>query len=98
MCFSMEKVKTLDFLDRFVASDLKVGRYRQLIELMKLCEYSRTMSFLDVGQRLYYKRGRDFNIIFSQKRHIDKIMNEVNQHFYAADPCPMFHASKTLDS
>ena len=30
----------------FAACDLKVGRCRQLFELMKICEYSRSMSFL----------------------------------------------------
>ena len=30
----MEKVKTLDFSGRFVACGLKVGRYKQHIELM----------------------------------------------------------------
>ena len=33
------------------ASDLKFGRYRQLIEL-KICEYLRSRSFLDLGPRL----------------------------------------------
>ena len=41
------------FSERFVACALKVGRYRQRIELMKLCEYSRSMSFLDLGQRSF---------------------------------------------
>ena len=31
----MEKMKTLNFSGSFVASDLKVGRYRQHDELMK---------------------------------------------------------------
>ena len=43
----MEKrMKTLDFSGCFVARDLKVVRCRQHIELIKLCEYSRSMSFL----------------------------------------------------
>ena len=37
--FSMKKVKTLNFSGSFVACDLKVGRYRQHVELMKCCEY-----------------------------------------------------------
>ena len=53
--FSMKKVKMLDFSGSFVACDLKVGRYRQntCIQLMKACEYSRSMSFLDLGQRSF---------------------------------------------
>ena len=37
--FSMEKVKTVDFSETFTACDMKVGRCRQLIEFMKVCEY-----------------------------------------------------------
>ena len=37
--FSMGKVKTVDFSESIAASDLKVGRCRQLIEFMKVCEY-----------------------------------------------------------
>ena len=35
----MEKVKTVDFSENIPACDLKAGRYRQLIEIMKVCEY-----------------------------------------------------------
>ena len=44
--FLLEKVKTVDFSETNAASDLKVGRFRQLIEFMKVCEYLRSMSFL----------------------------------------------------
>ena len=39
--FLWEKVKTVDFSEStcIAASDLKVGRCRQLIEVMKVCEY-----------------------------------------------------------
>ena len=37
--FSMGKVKTVDFSETIAASDLKVGRCRQLIEFMKVCDY-----------------------------------------------------------
>ena len=33
------KVKTMDFSETIAASDLKVGRCRQLIEFMKVCEF-----------------------------------------------------------
>ena len=32
-------MKTVDFSESIAASDLKVGRYSQLIEVMKVCEY-----------------------------------------------------------
>ena len=32
-------MKAVDFSEAIAASDLKVGRCRQLIELMKVCEY-----------------------------------------------------------
>ena len=35
----MGNLKTVDFSDTVAASDLKVGRCRKLIELMKVCEY-----------------------------------------------------------
>ena len=34
-----EKVKTVDFSETIAASDLKVGRCRQLIKFMKVSEY-----------------------------------------------------------
>ena len=37
--FLWEKVKTVDFSETIAACDLKVGRFRQLIEIMKVCEY-----------------------------------------------------------
>ena len=35
----MGKVKTVDFLETIAACDLKVGRFRQLIEFMEVCLY-----------------------------------------------------------
>ena len=32
-------MKTVDFSETFEVCDLKVGRYTQLIEIMKVCEY-----------------------------------------------------------
>ena len=32
-------MKTVDFSESIEACDLKVGRYRQLIDFMKVCEY-----------------------------------------------------------
>ena len=40
---------TVDFSETIEACDLKVGRCRQLIEFMKVCEYLRSRSFLDLG-------------------------------------------------
>ena len=39
LAFLWEKVKTVDFSETIVDSDLKVGRGRHLIEYMKVCEY-----------------------------------------------------------
>ena len=41
-----KKLKTVDFSETIAACDLKSGGCRQLIELMKVCEYCRSMSFL----------------------------------------------------
>ena len=35
----MEKVKIVDFSETIEACDLKVGKYIQLFEFMKVCEY-----------------------------------------------------------
>ena len=32
-------MKTVDFTETIEACDLEVGRYRQLIDFMKVCEY-----------------------------------------------------------
>ena len=32
-------MKTVDFSETIAAYDQKVGRFRQLIEIMKVCEY-----------------------------------------------------------
>ena len=37
--FLWEKVKTVDFSETIAACDLKVGRCRPLIEVMKVYEY-----------------------------------------------------------
>ena len=41
-------MKTMEFSETVAACDLKVGRCRQRIEFMKVCEYSKSMSFLDL--------------------------------------------------
>ena len=44
-------MKTVDFSETIAASDLKVSRSSHIIEYMKICEYPRSMSFLDLGPR-----------------------------------------------
>ena len=44
-------MKTVDFSKTVAASDMKVGRSRHLIKYMKVCEYLRSRSFLDLGPR-----------------------------------------------
>ena len=57
-------MKTVDFSETIAACDLKVGRYRQLIDFMKVYEYLRSRSFLDLGRRsCTYKNS---NQIFSE--------------------------------
>ena len=47
-------MKTVDFSETIVASDLKIGGSKQLIEFMKVCEYSSSMSFLDTWPKVIY--------------------------------------------
>ena len=57
-------METVDFLETIEACDLKVGRYRQLNDFMKVCEYWRSRSFLDLRPRsCTYKNS---NLIFSE--------------------------------
>ena len=57
-------MKTLDFSATNEACDLKMGRYRQLNDFMKVFEYLRSRSFLDLGPRsCTYKNS---NRIFSE--------------------------------
>ena len=51
MGFSTGKSETMDFSETIAASDLTVSRSRHLIEYMKICEYRRSRSFLDLGRR-----------------------------------------------
>ena len=44
-------MKRVKFSETLAASDLKVSRCRHLIEFMKVCEYSRSRLFLDIGPR-----------------------------------------------
>ena len=44
-------MKIVDFSETFAASDLKVDSCRQLTESMKVCEYWKLRSFLDLGLR-----------------------------------------------
>ena len=56
-------MKTVDFLETIAASDLNVCRSRHLIEYMKVHEYRRSRSFLDLGPRscTYKKSNRIFS-------------------------------------
>ena len=57
-------MKAVDFSETIAASDLKVSRSIHLIEYMKICEYLRSRSFLDLGPRsCTYKNS---NWIFSE--------------------------------
>ena len=57
-------MNTVHFSETTEACDLKVGRYRQLNDIMKVFEYSRSRSFLDLGPRsCTYKNS---NLIFSE--------------------------------
>ena len=44
-------MKTVNCSEAIAASDLRVGRSRHLIEYMKVCEYGRSRSLLDLGPR-----------------------------------------------
>ena len=67
-------MKTVDFSETIVASDLKVSRSSHLIEYMNVCEYSRSTSFLDLGPKACtYKNTPDF---------LRNYFADLNQNFY----------------
>ena len=43
-------MKTVDFLETIEACDLTVGRYRQLIDFMKVCEFEGQGHLLTLAQ------------------------------------------------
>ena len=47
--FVWEKVKTMDLSETIVVYDIKVGRCSQLNVYMKLYEYQRSRSFIDLS-------------------------------------------------
>ena len=49
--FSIGKSENSGFSETIAASDLKDSRSRHLIKYMKVCEYLRSRSFLDLGPR-----------------------------------------------
>ena len=49
-------MKTVDFSETIAACDLKVVGYRQLIKFMKVCQYWRSMSFLDLVPRQFHMK------------------------------------------
>ena len=49
--FVWEKDKTMNFSETIVVYDVKVGRCSQLNDYMKLYEYQRSRSFIDLGPR-----------------------------------------------
>ena len=46
-------MKTVDFLETIAACDLNIGSCKQLNDLIKVYEYSRSRSFLDFGPRSF---------------------------------------------
>ena len=56
--FSEKKVKKLDFSETIAAFDLK------LIDLMKICEYLRSRSFLELGPISF--TYENLNLLFSE--------------------------------
>ena len=49
--FIWEKGKTMDFSETIIVCDIKVGRCSQPNKYMKLYEYERSRSFIDLGPR-----------------------------------------------
>ena len=63
--FVWEKCKTMDFSETIVVYDIEVGGYSQLNEYMKLYEYQKSRSFIDLGPRS--RRFNIFKLLFLRK-------------------------------
>ena len=59
--FFIEKVKTVDLSETNAACDLNVGRCRQLIKLMRVCEYLRLIHFSTLAQGHLHLKIRTFS-------------------------------------
>ena len=57
-------MKTVIFSETIAACDMKLGKSRQLIGLMKVCEYLRSRTFLDRGQRSFTYKTE--NLLFPE--------------------------------
>ena len=69
----------MDFSETIAASDLKGSRSRHLIGYMKICEYWRSRSFLDLGpSSSTYKKS---NWIFSETSNAWASLRNVICHF-----------------
>ena len=64
-------MKTVDFSETIAVCNLKDGRCTQLIELMKVCLYSWSKSFLDLGPRSF--------TLWKLKLFSQKLLNHFNQ-------------------
>ena len=68
-------MKTVVFSKTVAASDLKVSGSRHLIEYMKICEYCRSRSSLDLGPKVVYIQN--FKLDFLRNYCVD-----LNQTLY----------------
>ena len=76
-------MKTVDFSETIVACELKVGRCRQLIELMKVYGHSRSRSFLALGPRSFL---RNLNAFYKQIIYVSFLIH-VNENFGRMTKC-----------
>ena len=69
----------MDLSETIADCDLKAGKCRQTTELMKACEYSRSMPFLDRCPRsfTYWKKNKLKSEIIQSS--IYRILSKVNQ-------------------
>ena len=87
----MGKNKTMDFSETIVVYDIKVGRCSQLNEYMKLYEYQRSRSFIDlvpnhsdsVFLNFFSSITTDFNISSAQQYSTNgPLVTFFNQHTF----------------
>ena len=76
--FYKKKVKTVDFSETIAACGLKVGRCRQQMEFMKVCEYSKSRSFFTLAKgHLHMKIKTCFSqkpLVFSESKFVCRLL------------------------
>ena len=97
-----KKVKTMDFSEKIVVCYIKVGRWRQINEYMKLYEYQTSRSFTDLGPNhsdsiflnVFSSIIADFNISWVLKWAIEDQWSSGCYYYYYYTKCQIKYIAR----